>query len=72
MLGYKDCYVVFGKVLNMFHIAVDETIAHVVSPLCRKQVALFDRLEEKLNKLHRLDIIKPVNGPTVEKPNSKH
>ena len=70
----------FGAVLNKFHTKGDETITHVISPLCKIQIALFGRLEEELNELNRLDIIRPVNDPTKwvnpltteEKPNSKH
>lgn len=75
----KDFPTIFGELGNLgteYHIVVDESVKPVIQPPRKVPFALRERIKEELDRMEKLGVIEPQEGPTdwvssmvvVEKP----
>ena len=57
---YKECFGEIGTLPKIHRITIDQNIALVVTPA----IALLDKVKLELERMRRLDIVKPVSKPT--------
>ena len=76
---FNDCFGDIGSLPKTHHISVKPEVTPTISPARRVPIALGDKLKSELDRMIKLDVIKPVSEPTewvnplvtVKKPNGK-
>jgi hypothetical protein len=64
MKEFADVFEGTGKLQGKYHLELDENATPIVHPPRKVPVAIKERLRNKLERLTKMDIIKPVSTPT--------
>ena len=62
--GFADCFGEIGCLKRTHHIEVDEKVEPTIVLVRKIPFSLKPKLEKELQRMMKLDVIKPVNHPT--------
>ena len=64
LLQYTDCFGKIGCLKEKRHIVVDAEVSPVINPLSGISASLEIKLNEELDRIVKIEIIIPIEGPT--------